>query len=188
MDALTALTSRVSVGRLVAPAPEGEQREALFQAALRAPDHGALKPWHFLTVEGEALVALGELMAECALADNPGLAAEKVEKARKNPLRAPLMVIAVARISESPKVPPVEQVLAVGAAVQNLMLAAHAQGFAAMWRTGELTYCRRFMDRLGLAANEQIVGFVYIGTAEGEARPPRAMVSAEYVRAWPDGM
>lgn len=47
MDALVALTQRVSVSRLVEPAPSDEQRELLFKAALRAPDHAQLRPLAF---------------------------------------------------------------------------------------------------------------------------------------------
>ena len=60
MDALDLLLNRVSVPRLVAPGPDAGQRELLFRAALRAPDHAQLRPWRFLTVEGEALAQLGE--------------------------------------------------------------------------------------------------------------------------------
>ena len=42
MDALDALINRVSAPRLIEPAPNAEQRKRLFQAALRAPDHGQL--------------------------------------------------------------------------------------------------------------------------------------------------
>ncbi|MBI2379313.1 MAG: nitroreductase [Gammaproteobacteria bacterium] len=185
MDALVALTTRVSQGRLQAPAPDGEALERMFQAALRAPDHGALKPWRFLVVEGEGLMRLGEAMADAAVADNPALGQDKLDKARQNPLRAPMVIVAAARVVEHPKVPAVEQLLSAGAAVQNLMLAAHAQGYAAMWRTGDLAYSRRFMDALGLAPDERIVGFIYAGTPTGPAREPLPPVLAEHVRHWP---
>ena len=63
MQALDLLLNRVSVGRLLEPAPDAAQRELMFRAALRAPDHGQLRPWRFITVEGEARRRLGELFA-----------------------------------------------------------------------------------------------------------------------------
>ena len=68
MQALDALLNRVSVPRLLDPAPTAEQREVLFAAAMRAPDHGHLQPWRFLTVEGQAREQLGEILAQAALA------------------------------------------------------------------------------------------------------------------------
>lgn len=184
MDALHALTTRVSVGRLSEPAPSVEQRQQMFRAALRAPDHGGLRPWRFLTVEGEALNALGERMAEAMRADHPEIGADKLEKARSNPLRAPLLVIALARVVEHPKIPEIEQILAVGAAIQNLMLAAHAQGFAAIWRTGELAYSAHFREALGLEPADRIVGFVYLGTPVAEPRPATGLAVEDYVSVW----
>ena len=64
MQALDLLLNRVSVGRLLEPAPDAAQRELMFRAALRAPAHGQLRPWRFITVDGEARARLGELFAE----------------------------------------------------------------------------------------------------------------------------
>ena len=68
MQALDLLLNRVSVGRLLEPAPDAAQRELMFRAALRAPDHGQLRPWRFITVDGEARARLGDV----ALARYPG--------------------------------------------------------------------------------------------------------------------
>ena len=91
MEALDALLNRVSVPRLVDPAPDAAQRELLFRAALRAPDHGQLRPWRFLTVEGAARERMGELFADALLAADAQASEEKLLKARGMPMRAPLL-------------------------------------------------------------------------------------------------
>ncbi|MFF7707931.1 NAD(P)H nitroreductase [Pseudomonas sp. NPDC007930] len=184
MDALQLLQQRVSVGRLVEPAPNAEQREILFQAAMRAPDHKLLRPWRFLTIEGERLHALGELLAEAALLDDPNAPQAAVDKARANPLRAPLVVAAIASIHEHPKVPGSEQLLAAGCAVHGLLLAAFALGLGGMWRSGELSFSPHVAKGLGLAAHEQVIGFIYLGTPE---KPTRAVEPADlsgFVSRW----
>ena len=85
MEALDALLNRVSVPRLVEPAPDAAQREMLFRAALRAPDHGQLRPWRFLTVEGQARERMGELFAEALLVADAQAAPEALNKARAHP-------------------------------------------------------------------------------------------------------
>jgi nitroreductase len=182
MDALVALTERVSVPRLVAPAPDAAQRERLFQAALRAPDHGQLKPWRFLTIEGDGLVQLGELFASSLPAESTP---EALNKARNMPLRAPLMVVVIACVSEGHKVPVQEQVLAAGCAAHAMLLAAHAQGIGAVWRTGDMAYNPQVLAGLGLQANEQLVGYLYLGTPEKEPRTaPRPDITS-FVTRWP---
>ena len=183
MQALDLLLNRVSVGRLLAPAPDAAQRELMFRAALRAPDHGQLRPWRFLTVEGEARVRLGELYAQ-ALAADPETRPEALDKARAMPLRAPLVVVVIARLSEHPKVPQEEQVLSAGCAVHSLLLAAQALGFGGIWRTGDLAHHPHVLRGLGLAANEKIVGFLYLGSFEGARRVPPALEPGDFVSAW----
>lgn len=184
MEALDALINRVSVARLGEPAPTPEQRELLFRAALRAPDHGQLRPWRFLTVEGMAREALGELFARAQLARDPQAPAAVLDKARAMPLRAPLLVVVIATLKDHPKVPEGEQLLAAGCAAHGILLAAHAQGIGAMWRTGELAYDATVYAGLGLAAHERIVGFLYLGTPQGELRKPQLLDPAEFVAGW----
>jgi nitroreductase len=182
MDALDALLNRVSAPRLIAPAPDAAQRELLFRAALRAPDHGQLRPWRFLTVEGEGLTQLGELFASALAAD---ASPEALNKARSMPLRAPLLVVVIGCVHASPKVPPQEQVLAAGCAAHSILLAAHAQGIGAVWRTGDMAYNPQVAAGMGLAADEQVVAFLYLGTPERELRAVPQLQVSDFVTTWP---
>lgn len=184
MDTITALISRSSSARLAEPAPEGSDREKIFQASLSAPDHAGLKPWRFLTVEGDRRVQLGKKMVAAALLDDPDLDPLKQQKLLNAPLRAPLLVIAIANIQSHPKVPEIEQLLATGAAVSQMLVAIHALGFAAVWRTGAMAFSRSFMKSMGLDASEKIVGFVYIGTSAGNKKPLKAQKVADFYREW----
>lgn len=184
MEALDALHNRVSHARLGEPAPSAEQLDGLFRAALRAPDHGQLRPWRFLTVKGDARARLGDLFARALQAQQPDAAPEALDKARAMPLRAPTLVVAVARLQEHPKVPEIEQWLAAGCAAYGIIEAAYAQGLGAMWRTGAMAFDPFVREGLGLAANERIVGFIYLGTPIGELRRPTPLDPAAFVSAW----
>lgn len=184
MEALDALLNRVSVPRLVEPAPDAAQRELLFRAALRAPDHGQLRPWRFLTIEGEARERMGELFAGALQAKDPQAAQEALNKARGMPLRAPLLVVVIARVQAHPKVPEVEQLIAAGCAAHGMLLAAHAQGIGAVWRTGDMAYDAHVAQGLGLAADEQIIAYLYLGTPERELRRAPELALEDFVSAW----
>lgn len=183
MEAVELLLNRVSVSRLGDPAPDAAQRERLFRAAFRAPDHGQLRPWRFLTVEGEARNRLGDVFAD-ALAAKGDVKPEALEKARRNPLRAPLIVVAIARLLPHPKIPEVEQLLTAGCAAHGILLAAHAEGLGAIWRTGDVAHDPAVARALGLEKNEQIIGFLYLGQVEGEPRTPPRLEPAYFVSAW----
>lgn len=184
MDALDLLLNRVSVTRLVEPAPTAEQLQLMFRAALRAPDHGQLRPWRFLTIEGQGRERLGELLAEALRLRQPDASEEVLQKPRKMPLRAPLLVAVIARLQAHPKVPESEQLLAAGCAAHGLLLAAHAQGLGAVWRTGEFAYDRHVMAGLGLTEDEQLLGFIYLGTPEGGLRTPPVLEPQDFVGQW----
>ena len=126
MQALDALLNRVSVPRLLDPAPTAEQREVLFAAAMRAPDHGHLQPWRFLTVEGQAREQLGEILAQAALAQDAEAPQAVVDKARNGPLRAPLVVVVIAKLQDHVKYPKSEQLLAAGCAGGMLLVPMNA--------------------------------------------------------------
>ena len=185
MDALSALHNRVSMPRLIAPAPTLEQQEALFQAALRTPDHARLRPWRFLVVEGAALEQLGELFHTAARADAADPDAESVRRARQLPLRAPMIIVAISSPRQHPKVPEQEQDMSCAVAVGNMLVAAHAMGLGAVWRTGEPARNPVIRDGLGLSAGEKIIAFLYLGQSLTPDRPVPVLDSADYFRRWP---
>lgn len=183
-DILRFLQNRNSAPILIAPAPDPAAMEQIFKAALRVPDHAWLHPWRFITVEGDHREKLGELLEECLLERDPQADEGARSKARNAPLRAPMLVIVVARLSDHPKVPAIEQRLSAGCAAQAILLAAEACGYAGIWRTGEAAFDRNVMDGLGLAANEEIVGFLYLGTRDGNPKPLPNLDPGDFVSNW----
>ncbi|MBF3727460.1 nitroreductase family protein, partial [Burkholderia pseudomallei] len=63
---LRELLSRRSRWPLTEPAPGPRELDAIFDAALRAPDHGNLRPWRFVVIRGAARHAFGDLLVELA--------------------------------------------------------------------------------------------------------------------------
>ncbi|CAM3631693.1 nitroreductase family protein [Parendozoicomonas haliclonae] len=171
MDALDVLTQRISRPVLTEPAPSSEQIELMIRAACRAPDHAGLRPYRFIRIEGERRKALGELLCAAGLELDPQLSEVAQEKLRNAPLRAPMLLLPVLTSVSHPKVPEVEQVLTVGAAVSNILNTAFALGVGAMWRSGLPSFQRSLARGLGLAEHEQLLGFLYLGTPAGRAKP-----------------
>jgi nitroreductase len=167
MDAITALTTRVSVPRLTDPAPDSNELEQIMAAALRAPDHGLLRPWRFLLFQQQARVQLGQIFANAIHQQQPHLEESALTRYHQLPFRAPLVIVAIACCQEHAKIPQLEQLLACGCAVNNMMIAVHSLGFGAMWRTGPLAYNPLVAEQLGLQAAEKIIAFLYIGTPNG---------------------
>ncbi len=183
MDALEALHTRNSVAQLTEPAPTTEQLDNILQAAMRANDHRRLRPWKFLIVDGEARNKLGQLMLKIKLQDEPELAEDQQQRIVAKPLRAPLVIVVIAKVRSDENVPDIEQILSAGGAAQLMMVAAHAQGVGAIWRTGGLAYDARMRTGLDLEEGDQIVGFLYMGTAQTVKRLAE-MNPQDYILPW----
>lgn len=167
MNALELLLQRRSAKRLAAPAPAGESLENIIRAGMRAPDHGTLQPWHFSIIEGAGLERFSQLL-EAAARDGGG-DDKAIDKARTAPFRAPLIIAVVARCQPHPKIPQWEQLLSAGCAVMAMQMAAQAQGFNGIWRTGPLTNSPQVRAGFHCQQHDQIVGFLYLGTPQLKA-------------------
>ncbi|HET6431081.1 nitroreductase [Dyella sp.] len=188
-DALALLHQRHSAPsrQLGEPAPDAAALAALLEAAVRVPDHGKLVPFRLITLRDRHKLRFGERLAARAVERQPDLSEAKREKERGRYTFAPLVIVVVARIDAGSSVPPVEQQLTAGCVAYNLLLGASALGFGAQWLTGWAAYDEVVAALLGLAANEQVIGFVHVGTPQLEVpdrdRPPVSSLLTEWAES-----
>lgn len=180
MDALTPLLERRSHPKLTAPAPSGEALETILRAATRVPDFQHLHPYEFLIAEGEGLVRLGAMMEAAARAS--AQPRDVIERAPRMPIRAPMVIVVVAKHRASDVVRPLEQRLTAGCAVMAMQMAAFALGYGGLWRSGWPMFDRNLHVALGLGDEDQIVGFLYLGTPAGPPPPAPTVDPAEFTR------
>lgn len=183
-NAMELLSTRRSVGKLTEPAPDHATLSRLVEVALRAPDHGALRPWRVLSIRGAAREAFGELLAEVVRAADPGADDAKLDAARKKALRAPLLLVIACTPRPHPKVPEIEQILSAGCVAHGLLLALQAEGFGAIWRTGEPAYDPGVKRALGLRETDHVVGILYVGTAASEPPASSRPTAEAHLSAW----
>ena len=140
MDVLAAINARASATRLSEPGPTPAQLETILHAGTRAPDHGRLSPWRFVVLSGAHREILAHAMADLLRRQKPDVSAEELDKASQKAMRAPTIVVVAARTTAPGKIPAIERIIAVGAAAQNMFLAANALGLGAMCKTGDAAY------------------------------------------------
>ena len=176
------IKSRRSMGNLDEPAPTRAQIEIAIECAATAPDHKKLRPWRFIVTEGDARHELGRALVEAAQAkavqDGEKLSEKTIKKTHTMPLRAPLIITVVTQMQAHKKVPPFEQMLSAGAAVQNLILALKAQGFSTVWRTGLLCNEPAVKAYFDVGPDDYVTAFVYTGTSPKD-EPTRKPIDIE---------
>lgn len=182
MQALDLLLNRRSQPNLLSPAPEAGVLSNILQAGLNVPDHKCLSPWRFVVCKDKGLQRLGEIFKAAAINKNANT--ETIERAPKLPLRAPMVIVAICNYIEDEKVPRVEQIASTACAVQAMQMAALAQGFQGIWRTG--WYAQN--DDVKLALNckdeDEILGFLYLGSTKLKACPRPAKDIKQFVELW----
>jgi nitroreductase len=165
MELLAAIDSRSSAGRLTTPGPTPEHLARILEAAGRAPDHGRLRPWQFLVLEGELREKFAIAAAAAKRVRLPTMTEEQFAAERDKLARSPTIVVVACTVRrEQTKVPEIEQVVAAAAAAENLFLAAHDLGYGVMWKTGAAAYDATVKATLGMNVQDHIVAIMHLGT------------------------
>jgi nitroreductase len=184
MDAIDNLINRSSSGRLDSPIPNREELDLIYQAALRAPDHKGLKPSRFIEVSDDGLDKLSNIFVNFLKKNNPDADESVVEKYRKMPYRAPLIIILVSNYKENMGVPEIEQMMSTACSAQSILLALNALHYSGMWRTGKLSFNESISDLLGLQKNETVIGYLYVGTNVGPKKQKDKLNNSDFVEIW----
>jgi nitroreductase len=183
---LALIGSRQSVmpKRLDAPGPDAAQLRQLVDAAACAPDHRGLRPWRLVRIADDQRDRLADLFEACTRDRDPEATADDIARSREKAHRAPVLLLAVLRTEPADdEVPLVERAITLGAALMNLLLAAHGLGFGAMLTSGRAVRSARFGRAFALAPGEQAVCFVSIGSARAATRRARGQ-AADFLGDW----
>jgi nitroreductase len=188
MDVFEAIKTRRSNGLVRNETVPKELIEEILEAGTWAPSHFRTEPWKFFVLEGNSRMALGEVLVKIAekTMDDPNSEAniKKREKILEKPFRAPVIItVAVEPNVQSEKVIIQEEYGAVYAAIQNMLLAAHALGLGGFWRTGKPTYDPLMKKLFGLTDKGEVLGFLYFGYPKKEM-PSGNRKSINEVTTW----
>ena len=172
MDFLKTLIERKSTPPRLMNENEGPTRDDIqdiLRAAVSAPDHGAIRPWRFVIIEGENRAILGQTFANALKTRDREASEEAIQKELNRPLRAPTVIAILARVvNDRPNVPPIEQIVATACAAQNMLVAANAKGFGGILLTGKNACDPNVRAFFGLNPDDELVSFLYLGKPNGE--------------------
>lgn len=169
-DLISLVHARRSIGKLSLPMPSHDELNTAFLCAMTAPDHKVLHPYRFGVMTGKALDRFGQVLLQAGLAkaeaDGERLEDTACTKLINMPKRAPMIITVATDYKSHPKVPEFEQLLCVGAVVQNLLLALQSMGYRTVWRTGDLCNEPAVKAHFGVSDNNTVCGFVYVGSSD----------------------
>ena len=173
MEVFDALYSRQSIPKVRPDPLPRELIERLLNAAAQAPNHHRNRPWRFIVLSGQARQRLGEIAAQALARRDPNATTAALDSERKKPLRAPVIIAVAIDLPDQPKISEIENICAGSAAVENLLLAAQAEGLGAVWRTGAAVLDADVKVFLGLQPAQHLIALVYLGYPDGEIGLPQ---------------
>lgn len=162
---IEAIKSRRSIRKMKPDPPlTREEAETIIDAAVWAPNHYLSEPWRFVVLMGDERAKLGDAMSKALMATSTSSPTpEQLDNERKRPLNASVIIALVSSPKSDPKIVPQEEMVAAGAALQNMLLAAHSLGLGAMVRTSSHAYSKVIKEFFGMTDVERLVGLVYLG-------------------------
>ncbi len=173
-SAIDSLLTRLSHpgSAMTGPAPTDAELQQILGAAQRAADHGRLRPWRFIIVRPEQYQEFFDRLAAAATRVQGDPARYQINRDKYElTQRAPLLVVAAAKIEPNHKIAAIEQVFAAGGAAQLVLNAAHALNYKAFLFSGAGVFDVEFKASLGLAAHDHLMGFICIGKPAGAGKP-----------------
>ncbi len=127
-----------------------------------APNHKKTAPWRFTVFSGEGLQYFASLQVSLYKKHHGEENKIKIQKLADYPLMAS-HVIAIGLKRTEGKLPEIEEVLAVGCAIENMYLTATAHGLGCYLTTGGITYMEEAKKHFDLDDNDKLIGFFYVG-------------------------
>ncbi len=182
-SALENLLTRTSNNMLTEPVPNASELEIIIEAATHAPDHGRLRPWRFLTIQGDARQEFVKVLQAAMKARNPEATEKDLTMLGNKFLMQPMIIVVGTKMTEG-KIMEIEQVLSAGAAAMNILNAVHALGYAGKWVTGANCYDPMVNKALGFNAPDRIVGLIYVGTGKMKLPVMERPKASDFLSEW----
>ena len=160
--------------------------DAVLEGATHAPSAHNRQPWRFVVVtspetKGRLASAMGERWRADRLADgdSPNVITADVARSHERITSAPVVILACLTMADMDKWPDARRSIAertmaiqsVAAAIQNLLLAAHALGLGACWMCAPLFAPDAARDALGLPGDWEPQALITLGYPAEAAKP-----------------
>ena len=146
--------------------------QRLLELVIAAPNHRHTRPWRVLPFVGEHRISLGEAFGhDYETAHGSATDPARLAKIRSKYGRAPLVVLIGCAPDDRPNVHR-EDLFAVAAGVQNLLLGATAAGLVTLWSSPPTTLAPHVAELAGFEPDTEMVAVVYVGYPKTEAVEP----------------
>lgn len=183
---LELVTSRRSATTLGDPGPTDAELAKMLAAAGTVPDHGQLRPYRFAVISGDGRLQFGAALAAGARERKPEMSDSALEGVAAKALRSPT-IVAVISSPKPGKIEAWEQLVTAACAGYAIVLAAHAIGVGAVWKSVPFTRGKALAELFGMNETEEVLGWIHMGTKTKDAVAARAPLDLAAITTVFDG-
>lgn len=160
--------------------------DQLLTLANWAPTHGRTEPWRFIVYEKEAKKQFCADHAELfkTNTDPEKFTNAKYEKIFHQGDTASHIILVYVKRTLHNSIPVLEEIAAVAAAIQNLLLGAQALDIAVLWNTGGMTHHPSMKTYLNLGEEDIVMGLLYLGYTDAPAVEGKRNIPMEMKVDW----
>lgn len=150
----------------------------LLTLADAAPTHAKTEPWRFVVFGNTKVRAFAKRHAELFKQHTPeaSFTQQKYDNLERLGNNVSHIIVAWMKRVPNHKIPEIEEVAAVSAAIQNILLGATAKGIASFWSTGGLTHHPAMKDEFGLGDEDLVMGILYLGYTDEPFREAERLI------------
>ncbi len=167
MDVLEAIRTRRTIAKFRPEPVDDATLNRLLAMGIWAPNHHLTEPWRFVVLGPETRRRLSERYAELRMDKAPADDHERRARIREESVRkfmAIPTIVAVAALQEGDEQRRREDYAATSAAIQNIQLAAWAEGVGVKWSTAAVIRDPLAYEALDIDREQfEIIALLYVG-------------------------
>lgn len=179
---LKSMLDRKSTARLQEPAPGALDLETMIQAAMTVPDHGSLKPYRFIVVQGEARKSFAQAMVASVAEKKGELPEAMIQKIEAKTTVAPMQIVIIFSPKLETKIVEWEQFASAACTGFALSLAAHVLGYGTIWKSFDGGSGEPLRKLFNMTKDEKVLGWINVGTkVPGHDTPRTQTLTKDYM-------
>ena len=150
----------------------------LLTLADAAPTHAKTEPWRFVVFGSNKVKEFTKRHAELFKQHTPeaSFTQQKYDNLERLGNNVSHIIVAWMKRVPTHKIPEIEEVAAVSAAIQNILIGATAKGVATFWSTGGLTHHPALKEEFGLGEEDLVMGILYLGYTDEPFKEPQRLI------------
>lgn len=158
----------------------------LLELADWAPTHGRTEPWRFIVFENSAKQQFCIDHAELfkTNTDPEKFTQGKYEKLKEQGETLSHIIIVYMKRTTNNAIPVLEEIAAVSASIQNILLGAAALHISALWSTGGMTHHPGMKKMLDLGEEDIIMGLLLLGYSDQPIQTGTRKIPIENKVVW----